>query len=133
MNRLLILRIDGIANVLLGLAMLLFPRTLLKVVVGPVDCAPLLSIFGSVIAGIGLALLVQTKRLDGAYYGLGLTGAMLINICFGLALGAWLLLGNLEPSPVGAILLWVLTAILLVFGVFELSVILRHLHTSTEG
>ena len=123
---------DGIGNVLLGLAMLLFPGTILKVLGFSTNGASLLSIFGSVILGIGLALVVQTRRLRGPFCGLGLTGAMLINLCFGLAIGYWLIWGNLEPNPVGSVLLWALTAILLIFGVVELSIIRRNPRTTVK-
>ena len=70
--------------------------------------------------GIGIALLLERRAQDGSTRGLGLTGALVINLCFGLVLAAWLLFGPLELLPRGSIVLWGLVAILVGLSGIEL-------------
>ena len=46
--------------------------------------------------GIGIALLLEQRDKTGAGKGLDLTGALVINLCFGLALEGWLITGGLQ-------------------------------------
>ncbi len=63
--------------------------------------------------------------------GLGLGGALTINLCFGLVLAGWLLFGGLGLPPQGAIVLWALVLILVGLGGIELTVELSGRPTDT--
>lgn len=79
------------------------------------------TILGGVFIGIGLALLIEAYNKDSKFTsGLGLLGAICINLCGGIVLLFWLILGNLALPLHGAIFLWCLDLILLAISTFEL-------------
>ena len=59
--------------------------------------------------------------------GLGLGGAIAINMCGGIVLAAWLLSGSLEMPLRGYIVLWTLAAVLVAISAMELIVRIRNL------
>ena len=69
--------------------------------------------------GIGIALIIEYRR-TGEYGGLGLGGAISINISGGLVLFYWLLTQNLSVPLRGKIILWVLDIVLLGISSLEL-------------
>ena len=52
--------------------------------------------------------------------GLGLAGAVSINLCGGIVLAAWLVFGSLALPLRGQILLWALVVLLLSLSTFEI-------------
>ena len=74
-------------------------------------------ILGAVFIGIGLALLVE--RFSTRVKGLGLGGALSINLTFGVVLGIWLLASRVDLPMRGSMLLWLLVVVLLGISVFE--------------
>jgi hypothetical protein len=106
-----LLELDGIGNVLLGLPLLLFPR-LVSEFLGLPDTGSSLYpvVLGAVFVGIGVALLLQ--RFQPSFGGLGLGGAMSINLIFGLVLGGWLLLSDADLPLRGVAVLAVLALVL---------------------
>ena len=80
------------------------------------------SILGAVLFGIGIALFVEVGSPG---MGLGLMGAISINICGGLCLGAWLLWGNLNVPLQGSIVMWMLVAVLVGISTIELIAVRR--------
>ena len=74
------------------------------------------SILGAVLFGIGLALLIQKRRGGG----LGLPGAVVINLCGALALAGWLVFGSLSLPTRGLLLLWGLVVLLVGISTVEL-------------
>ena len=106
-----LLELDGAGNVLLGLPLLLFPELVSEFLGLPAAGATFYSaILGSVFVGIGLALLLE--RFRPALGGLGLGGAMTINLVFGVVLTAWLLSSDVDLPTRGALVLWTLAVIL---------------------
>ena len=115
--RKLLLLIDAIINLGLGAMLVLFPEgAVLALGVPSVESAFYPSILGSVLFGVGLALLLE--RNTGT--GLGLHGAVAINLSGGLVLGLWLIFGGLQLPFRGEIYLWGLTIVLVGISVFEI-------------
>ena len=122
-DRLLIL--DASINLILGLLLLLvmpFPTQITAWFgVPPVEQAFYPSILGAVLVGIGLSLLIESQRATAKQpAGLGLAGAIAINLCGGLALLGWLVFGSLDLPLRGKIFLWLLALLLVVISGVEL-------------
>jgi hypothetical protein len=77
------------------------------------------TILGGVLLGIGLALLVECYRKSNRFVGLGLGGAIAINLCGGFVLAVWLLSGRLALPLRGYILLWSLVLLLVGISLLE--------------
>lgn len=113
-----LLELDGVGNVLLGLPLLLFPG-LVSEFLGLPATAPTLYpvVLGAVFIGIGVALLLQ--RFRPSFGGLGLGGALSINLIFAVALAGWLLRSGTALLPRGLLVLWILALILLGISLAE--------------
>jgi hypothetical protein len=72
-----------------------------------------------VLFGIGLALLVECYRKSNRFVGLGLGGAIAINLCGGIVLAAWLFSDKLTLPLRGQILLWFLVLLLICLSLLE--------------
>lgn len=78
------------------------------------------SIMGGVFVGIGISLVIETnRRKDDNLIGLGLAGAITINLCGGIVLIGWLLFGNLGLPLRGTIFLWGLAVLLVAISSIE--------------
>lgn len=116
----LLLLIDAIINLILGFLLLIFSKKLVTLLGVPdTDQYFYPNILGAVLFGIGLALLIEYFRKPGGLTGLGLGGAIAINLCGGLVLGFWLVFGNLSIPVGGRIFLCVLFFILIVISLVE--------------
>lgn len=116
-SRNLLLRIDAAINLLLGVLLLFFPERLVEALGIPATEQSFYpSILGAVLFGIGVALLLQQKG-----GGLGLAGAVAINLCGGLALACWLLFGGLALPTRGVVFLWALVGVLVGLSTVELA------------
>lgn len=116
-----LLLLDGIGNVFLGLLLLVAPTAMagwLGLVAGDSFYA---NLFGAVLIGIGIALLLERQGEPGLTRGLGLTGALVINLCFGLVLSGWLVFGGLQLPLRGILVLWTLVVILVGLSAVELA------------
>ena len=108
-------------NIFLGLLLLLFPFGLIDLLGLPdtnTNFYP--SILGAVILGIGLALLFELVGHKKRFRGLGLGGAILINIVGSLVLMFWLVFGSLSIPVKGRIILWAVGLIVFLIGIAEL-------------
>lgn len=115
-----LLTIDGIANVILGLILLLYPfgfDELLGLPQSPTFFYP--TILGAVIFGIGIALLIERFGFVKNIRGLGIAGAIVINYCGGLTLLIWLLFFSLDIPLHGYIILWIVAIVVLFIGIAE--------------
>ena len=115
----LLLSVDAVVNLLLGVLLLFFPARLVEMIGIPASEHSFYpSILGAVLFGIGLALLIQNK----SHGGLGLIGAVAINLCGGIVLAIWLVFGSLALPTRGLALLWTLVVILVCLSAIELFV-----------
>lgn len=120
-----LLRIDAVINFLLGILLLLtipFPKQLSAFLGVPtIEQGFYPSIMGGVFVGIGISLLLESYRQKhNQMIGLGLAGAITINLCGGLVLLGWLLFGNLNLPLRGIIFLWIIAIILVGISSVEL-------------
>jgi len=116
-NKQMLLTVDACINFVLGVLLLLsipFSSQLTGLLGVPeIENAFYPSLLGAVLFGIGIALVGERARAGrDAPGGLGLAGAIAINLCGGLVLGGWLVLGKLDLPPRGWVFLWVLDVLL---------------------
>ena len=119
MKKNLLLLIDSIINLVLGILLLLFPLGIPEFFGVPVpvtDFYP--TILGGVLFGIGIALYLEYK--SGRGEGLGLYGAIVINILGAGTLLIWLLAGDISVTVAGKVILWVIAAAVLGISILEI-------------
>ena len=120
MNRSTLLKTDAAINLILGILLMAFPAGLVKALGVPLaDPSFYATILGGVLFGIGLALLVECYRKSSRFVGLGLGGAIAINLCGGFVLAAWLLSDKLSLPLRGQIFLWSLVVVLVGISLLE--------------
>jgi hypothetical protein len=125
-----LLTIDAAVNLGLGALLVVFPRPLVEYLGLPMpDTAFYPSILGAVLVGIGIALLVARHDGRTPSSGLGLVGAVTINLCGGVVLAVWLIAGHLELPIRGMVFLWLLVVLLVGLSSFELHAELRRSRT----
>jgi riboflavin transporter FmnP len=116
-----LLIIDAIVNLLLGFALVFFPVDLVRLLDLPASESSFYpSILGAVLFGIGLALLVERFRNIFKMNGLGIGGAIAINICGAGVLVIWLLSNSLNTTLRGFVVLWIVALLVLGISVLEL-------------
>ena len=127
MKRSYLLAFDAVVNLALGILLLLFPRTIVEALGVPDPASRFYpNILGGVLFGIGIALLIEVLMPSRqALRGLGLLGAVVINLCAGAVLAAWLVFGDLNLPLPGLIFLWCLVALLIGLSSLELVKELR--------
>ncbi len=121
MSRSAILLFDGVGNLLLGTVLLVTP-TGVATWLGIEDPGGAFfpTLFGAVLLGIGVALLLERSAKLEDIRGLGLGGALVINFAFGIALAGWLLVEGPGLPGHATIILWALVVILVGLGAVEL-------------
>ena len=119
-----LLTIDAGINLVLGILLIFFPKPLVEFLGVPVaENAFYPSLLGAVLFGIGVALLIERFHGPG---GLGLPGAISINLSGGVILAIWLISGQLT-LPIGGLMFLIALVILLVgISLFELISYLSH-------
>ena len=106
MNKKITLIIDAAINYILGIILMVYPfniSTLLGLPKTDQYFYPV--IFGAVLFGIGIALTIECINGNKQLTGLGLAGAIAINLCGGIALAVWLIFGSLEIPLHGFVIL----------------------------
>jgi hypothetical protein len=121
------LLVDASINLVLGILLLGYTPGLAALLGVPLSSTRFYpSILGAVFIGITVALVVEALRPPKKeLIGLGLVGAVSINLCGGLTLAMWLLLGQLALPLRGQILLWTLVVVLVGISSLELLRALR--------
>lgn len=115
-GRLLI--VDAAINLALGAVLLLAPMGSLPLLGVPTPTTFLFtSVLGGVLVGIGGALLVSARGLEG----LGLAGAIVINVCGAVALVGWLVLADDALEPRATVTLWAIAILVLAVAALEMS------------
>jgi hypothetical protein len=116
-----ILLIDAIINFVLALLLGIFPKEVISFLGLPMVSNPFYaSILGGVFLGIGIALLIGRSAKMNNSDGLGLRGAIAINLSGGFVLALWLLFGSLNVPTHGKFIMWALVVILFVISTVEL-------------
>jgi len=117
-----LLVVDGFFNLVLGILLLLFPLGVAEFLGLPVPESNFYAtILGGVIFGIGVALLIERYGYEKQIRGLGLGGAIAINVCGSLVLLGWLILAPPVISLRGSIVLWTIGILVLGIGLIELA------------
>ena len=125
-----LLAIDGVVNLLLGALLIWYPASLAEALGLSANGRQFFaSILGGVLVGVGVALLIERYRPPLRVVGLGLGGAIAINLCGGGVLALWLLVGSLTLTALGQLALWALVALLIGLSSFELY---THLHRASS-
>jgi hypothetical protein len=120
MKRPFLLKADAAVNLILGILLMAFPTGVVKTLGIPIEVpAFYATILGGVLFGIGLALLMECYWKSSRFSGLGLGGAIAINVCGGGVLAIWLLSGALTLPLRGRILLWFLVLLLIGLSLLE--------------
>ena len=115
----LLILIDSGVNYLLGVVLLAYSKPMVSFLGLPeVEHNFYPNILGAVLFGIGIALHIEYKRTDGLS-GLGLAGAICINLMGGVVLLCWLMFGDLSIPIQGKILLWLLDVFLIAISILE--------------
>ena len=126
MKRTTLLLIDAIINFALGLLLLLYSKEIAEFIGVPyIKNYFYPTILGGVLTGIGFALLIEYIRKPNGLVGLGLGGAVAINLCGGIVLAFWLIFGNLDLPTKGFIFLWILVILLFGISLSELAIFYR--------
>jgi hypothetical protein len=122
-TRKILLLIDSIVNFILGLLLILYSPKLAQFLGMPlIESAFYPNILGGEFIGIALAIFFEAYSKNLKFTsGLGILGAICINLCGSLVLLYWLLFGNLDLPLKGLIFLWSLDVILLVIISMELA------------
>ena len=121
MRRSTLLEFDGAGNLFLGVIFLVFPTSVSELLGLPGSESRFYpTVLGAILFGIGIALLLERFRGSQKFTGLGLAGALSINLSFGLALVVWLLASQVELTLLGSIVLWSLVVILVGISGIEL-------------
>ena len=120
-----LLMIDAIVNYTLGILCILYPFLAEAIGVPIVENSFYPNILGAVLFGIGIALTIEYYRKEGGMVGLGLGGAVAINLSGGFILVLWLIFGNLNIPLRGHFFLWLLAITLLAISFIELIIHLK--------
>jgi len=122
MKRSYLLTFDAVINITLGILLVLFPRAIVEGLGVPYATSAFYpNILGGVLLGIGIALLIEVIQPLKQYTGgLGLLGAVVINLCAGIVLALWLISGESTLPLRGSIFLWILVILLVGLSSLEL-------------
>ena len=116
-----LLVIDAIINLVLGVLLLFFPAGVVELLGLPLTNTNFYpSILGAVLFGIGVALLIERYGASKNIRGLGLGGAIAINICGAGVLLLWLLIAPFNIPLRGIVILWSIAIIVLIIGFVEI-------------
>lgn len=114
MSRSIVLLIDAIISLVLGVALVASPKPFVDLLGIPSTQAMIYpSILGAVVIGIAIALFIEWRRKPNELVGLGVGGAIAIDLCAALSLAAWLLFGGLNLPVRGRLLFWSIVVVLI--------------------
>jgi hypothetical protein len=110
---------DALINLLLGALLLFYPQWLVEALGMPVVATTFFpNVLGGVLFGIGLALFIAYR---GGAQGLGLDGAIAINLCGAGVVVGWLVIAPHAIPPRGKITLWIIAVVVIGIGLVELQ------------
>lgn len=117
----ILLLIDSVVNIAIGIILLCYPLGIgdyLDLPKSDNNFYPV--ILGAVIFSIGIALFIESKYYERGIRGLGIEGAITINIIASSVLIIFLVAGNLNISKFGLIILWFIGILVFIIGVVEI-------------
>ncbi|KPK73324.1 hypothetical protein AMJ87_02025 [candidate division WOR_3 bacterium SM23_60] len=119
----IVLIIDAIINFVLGIVLIVYPIQFIRFLGIPEATNPFYpSLLGAVLCGIALALIIEYYRSPAGLVGLGLGGAVVINIC-GACILIIMMVRHLVHLPLqGYFFLWILVVALIFLSAVELVV-----------
>ena len=124
-HRLRLLEIDSGINLLLGIVLVGMPDATIAFLGLPAtEEVFYVSILGAVLIGIGIALWVERTN-DEQWRGLGLFGAVVINLVAGGVLCVWLVIDPFSIPARGYVVLWTVAIIVVATGAAELAALMR--------
>ncbi len=121
------LLIDAFINLILGVLLLAYSADLANFLGVPYDHSAFYpNILGAVFIGITFTLIIEAfKQKQTSSDGLGLFGAICINLCGGIVLLICLILGNMDLPVRGMVFLWVIALSVLLISSLELYLLFR--------
>jgi len=121
-----VLLADAAVDLGLGLPLIFFSPGLAALLGLPEPRPPFYAnLLGAVLVGIGVALIIECRGTRLRSGGLGLGGALSINLCGAIVLAAWLARGAPETAPRGRVLLWAVVIVVGGLSALELSLFAR--------
>ena len=112
--------IDAYVNYALGILCILYPFVAETLGVPVVENSFYPAMLGGVLIGIGIALTIEYYSRQAQIVGLGLVGAVAINLSGAAVLILWLIFGELIIPLRGQVFLWLLAIILVGISAVEL-------------
>ena len=117
-----LLLVDALINLALGIPLTIYPLVMAEFLGLPIPDTPFYaSILGAVLTGIGLALLIETFKDSLKITGLGLGGAIVINLCGALVLSVWLIRGRLNIPSRGYVFLGFVAVLVFATAILEIA------------
>jgi len=121
----ILLLTDAIINLLLGVVLLFYSNPIVSFFGLPqTNNSFYPTILGAVLFGIGVALIIEFRGQKNIG-GLGLGGAISINLIGGIVLFIWLICGNLTIPIHGFIILWILALLLVGISLIEILNVIK--------
>ena len=115
-----LLTADAAVNLLLGIPLVFFPQFVFRIFNLPIgETLFLPTVLGGVLTGIGIALLIERFQDSVGISGLGLGGAISINVCGAGVLVVWLLQSGMAIPLDALIILWVVAMVVLGISAIE--------------
>lgn len=116
-----LLLVDALINLIVGVLLATFPKRVVAFLGVPDSGTRFYpSILGAVLIGIAVALGIEYLRHPTRPAGLGLSGAIAINLCGAVFLIGWLLFGGLTIPVRGQVFLWAIAGMLFGISLIEL-------------
>jgi hypothetical protein len=132
MKESVLLTIGGILDALLGALLLAFPSGFMEALGMPKPASPFYpAVLGGVLGGIGLALIVQ-QLLARPIASRGVELPIITSLVGAGALAGVLVVGHLDIPLQGRIILWILTVIILAFGIGVIVLHWKQLRAEVE-
>ena len=116
----ILLLIDSVVNIAIGVILLCYPLGIgdyLQLPKADNDFYPI--ILGAVLFGIGIALFIERQYNGKGIRGLGIEGAITINIIASAALIIFLIFSDLNVTLIGSFILWFIGILVFTIGVVE--------------
>ena len=114
--------IDAVFNLLMGVGLLTFPPAIVRALGLPETKATIYPrVFGGVLIGIAIALVVEA--MVPAFGGLGLGGAIAINVSGAAVVSGCLISRPGDIAATGRFVLWTVVVVLIVLSAVELWVV----------